>query len=62
MYSFGTHKTSTALGGALLLVRDHDVLRKMRRTQDRYPVQCRAAYMKKVLISIGLVTVTRPRP
>ena len=62
LYSFGTLKTSTALGGALLRVRDHDVLRKMRRTQDRYPVQCRAAYMKKLLISLVHVTVTRPRP
>jgi perosamine synthetase len=62
MYSFGTLKTSTALGGAILRVRDHDVLRKMRRTQDRYPVQYRAAYTKKLLISLGLVTVTRPRP
>ena len=62
MYSFGTLKTSTALGGALLRVRDQDVLHKMRRTQARYPVQRRAAYAKKLLISLGLVTVTRPRP
>jgi dTDP-4-amino-4,6-dideoxygalactose transaminase len=62
MYSFGTLKTSTALGGALLRIRDHDVLRKMRRTQAHYPVQRRTGYMKKLLISLGLVTVTRPRP
>jgi perosamine synthetase len=62
MYSFGTLKTSTALGGALLRVHDYDVLRKMRRTQDHFPVQRRAAYMKKLLISLGLVTVARPRP
>jgi perosamine synthetase len=62
MYSFGTLKTSTALGGALLRIRDHDVLGKMRRTQAHYPVQCRTAYMKKLLISLGLVKVTRPRP
>jgi dTDP-4-amino-4,6-dideoxygalactose transaminase len=62
MYSFGTLKTSTALGGALLRIRDHDVLRKMRRAQASYPVQRRAAYMKKLLISLGLVTVTRPLP
>jgi dTDP-4-amino-4,6-dideoxygalactose transaminase len=62
MYSFGTLKTSTALGGAVLRMRDHDVLRKMRRTLAHYPVQRRASYMKKLLISLGLVTVTRPRP
>jgi perosamine synthetase len=61
MYSFGTLKTSTALGGALLRIRDRDVLRQMRRTQARYPVQRRYAYMKKLLISLGLITVTRPR-
>ena len=62
MYSFGTLKTSTALGGAVLWMRDHAVLREMHRTQARYPVQRRASYMKKLLISLGLVTVTRPRP
>jgi hypothetical protein len=61
MYSFGTLKTSTALGGALLRIRDHDVLRKMRRTRDLYPAQSRTAYVKKLLISLGLLTFTRPR-
>ena len=62
MYSFGTLKTSTALGGALMRIRDHDVLRKMRRTLAHYPMQHRCSYTKKLLISLGLVTVTRPRP
>jgi perosamine synthetase len=62
MYSFGTLKTSTALGGAVLWMRDHTVLRTMRRVQIGYPVQRRTAYMKKLLSSLGLVTVTRPRP
>jgi dTDP-4-amino-4,6-dideoxygalactose transaminase len=61
MYSFGTLKTSTALGGAVLWMRDHGVRRKMCHTQARYPVQRRTAYMKKLLISLGLVTVVRPR-
>jgi perosamine synthetase len=62
MYSFGTLKTATALGGAVLRMRDRAVLRDMRRTQARYPVQRRASYLKKLLISLGLVTVTRPWP
>jgi perosamine synthetase len=62
MYSFGTLKTSTALGGAVLRMRDHAVLREMRRTQAHYPVQRRASYLKKLLLSLGLVSVTRPRP
>jgi dTDP-4-amino-4,6-dideoxygalactose transaminase len=62
MYSFGTLKTSTALGGAVLRMRDHAVRRKMLYTQAHYPVQRRLSYMKKLLISLGIVTVTRPRP
>jgi perosamine synthetase len=62
MYSFGTLKTSTALGGAVLWIRDRGVRRTMRHMQARYPVQRRAGYMKKLLISLGLITVSRPRP
>jgi dTDP-4-amino-4,6-dideoxygalactose transaminase len=62
MYSFGTLKTSTALGGAVLRVGDHEVLRRMRRTQDHNPVQSRAEYVRKLLISLALVELTRPRP
>jgi perosamine synthetase len=62
MYSFGTLKTSTALGGAVLRVRDHDVLRGMREIQASYPVQRRGEYLKKLLKVLGLVVVSRPRP
>ena len=37
MYSFGTLKTSTALGGAILRVRDREVLGRMRGIQASYP-------------------------
>jgi perosamine synthetase len=62
MYSFGTLKTSTALGGAVLRVRDREALRKMRESQARYPVQHRGPYLKKLLMALGLVVVSRPRP
>ena len=62
MYSFGTLKTSTALGGAVLRVRDRDVLRGMREIQASYPVQRRGEYLKKLLKVLGLVVVSRPRP
>jgi hypothetical protein len=62
MYSFGTLKTSTALGGAVLRVRDRGTLRKMRHVQAGYPVQGRGPYLKKLLKALGLVTVSRPRP
>jgi len=60
MYSFGTLKTSTALGGAVLRVRDRDALRKMRETQADYPVQRRSPYLKKLLTALGLVMISRP--
>ncbi len=62
MYSFGTLKTSTALGGAILRVRDRGVLRKMREVQSGYPVQRRGPYLEKLLKALGLVAVSRPRP
>jgi perosamine synthetase len=62
MYSFGTLKTSTALGGAVLRVRDKVVLRRMREIQASYPVQRRGEYLKKLLRVLGLVMVSRPRP
>lgn len=49
MYSFGPIKTSTALGGALLRVRDRDLLSKMRVRQQGYPVASRGAYARRVL-------------
>jgi perosamine synthetase len=62
MYSFGTLKTSTALGGAVLRVRDREVLRRMREKGASYPVQRRGEYLKKLLKVLGLVAVSRPRP
>jgi perosamine synthetase len=62
MYSFGTLKTSTALGGAVLRVRDREVLRKMHETQARYAVQRRGAYLKRLLVALGIVMLSEPRP
>jgi perosamine synthetase len=62
MYSFGTLKTSTALGGAILRVRDREVLDRMRGIQASYPLQGRGAYLKKLLKVFGLVVASRPRP
>jgi dTDP-4-amino-4,6-dideoxygalactose transaminase len=62
MYSFGILKTSTALGGAVLRVRDRGVLRKMRETQAHYPVQRRSHYFKKLVMALGIVAISRPRP
>lgn len=62
MYSFGTLKTSTAMGGAVFRVRDRGVLRSMRELQAAYPVQRRRWYLNKLLRALGLAVITRPRP
>jgi perosamine synthetase len=62
MYSFGTLKTSTALGGAVLRVGDREVLGRMRVSQASYPVQRRATYLQKLLKVLGFVAASHPRP
>jgi perosamine synthetase len=48
MFSFGTIKNSTALGAAVLRVRDAALLAKMRATQAQYPIQGRWTYLKRL--------------
>jgi perosamine synthetase len=49
MFSFGPVKSATALGGAILRVRNPDVLREMRQRQATYPLQTRSAYGRRLL-------------
>jgi dTDP-4-amino-4,6-dideoxygalactose transaminase len=49
MFSFGSIKTATALGGGLLRVRDADVLARMREFQAAYPLQSRSGFAKKIV-------------
>src|SRR3546814_4011443 len=53
MFSFGPLKTATALGGAILRVRDAGLRGKMGVIQDTYPVQPAGAYGKRVLKFMG---------
>jgi hypothetical protein len=62
MYSFGTLKTSTALGRAVLRVRDCEVLSRMRDLQAAYPVQRRGTYVKKLLKALVLLNALRYLP
>lgn len=48
LFSFGTIKTSTALGGALSTVREPVVLKRMRVRQSEYPVRSRHVMATKV--------------
>jgi dTDP-4-amino-4,6-dideoxygalactose transaminase len=60
MYSFGTLKTSTALGGAVLRVRDREVLRGMQRLRRDYPTQRRSEYLARLIKALCLVAASRP--
>jgi dTDP-4-amino-4,6-dideoxygalactose transaminase len=60
MYSFGALKTCTALGGALLRVKDPAVLRRMRAVQLQWPVQARRAYAAGVLKFLVFSFATSP--
>jgi perosamine synthetase len=48
-YSFGPIKTATALGGAIVRVRDAKILAEMQRRQDQYPVQRQRSYAVRLM-------------
>jgi len=62
MFSFGILKTGTSLGGAMLTVRDTDLLARMRRLQARWPVQAPRSQLKRVIQAAAFVVLTRPVP
>lgn len=47
MFSFGPIKTATALGGAILTVRDRELLNAMREQHRRYPLQLKWKFLKR---------------
>ncbi|MFO1011852.1 MAG: DegT/DnrJ/EryC1/StrS family aminotransferase [Planctomycetota bacterium] len=60
MFSFGPIKTSAALAGGVLVVRDASVLAPMRAAHAAWPVQGNGLYAKRVLKYAGLKAVTTP--
>ena len=60
LFSFGPIKTATALGGALLTVRDPEVLAEMRRLREEYPVQTRRSYLRKLIKYGCLKAISTP--
>jgi perosamine synthetase len=62
MFSFGILKTATALGGAMLTVRDAGLRAEMRSIQSRWPVQRRRAQLKRIAQTAAFVTLTKPVP
>ena len=49
LFSFGPLKTVSALGGALLWVRDSRIFSKMGRLHGKYPVQSNSDYAKRIV-------------
>jgi dTDP-4-amino-4,6-dideoxygalactose transaminase len=62
LFSFGPIKTATALGGALLRVRDAALLARMRRLQGEYPRQSRLDYLGRVAKYSGLKLLSARLP
>jgi perosamine synthetase len=62
MFSFGILKTATALGGAMLTVRDPRLRERMREIQRRWPVQSRRSHLKRIAQTVSFVGLTRPAP
>jgi decaprenylphospho-beta-D-ribofuranose 2-oxidase len=60
MFSFGSIKTMTSLGGALLRVKDADLLRKMRAIYRTHPAQTRNEFARTLLIHVILKLFTLP--
>src|SRR6266446_37749 len=60
MFSFGSIKTMTALGGALLCVKNVELLRKMRVIQRTHPAQTRKEFAKVILTHVILKVFTLP--
>ena len=62
MFSFGSIKTNTALGGAMLTVGDPGLLQAMRTVQSAQPVQRRQTFLRKVVKYSGIKLVSSPGP
>jgi len=60
MFSFGSIKTATALVGALIRLKDPQLLEKMRTLQQKYPAQSRAEYFHLVFTHILVKLFTIP--
>jgi dTDP-4-amino-4,6-dideoxygalactose transaminase len=61
MFSFGPIKTGTALGGALLRVRDAGLRERMRARQAGYPLQKRRVYLCRLLKYAAFRALSYPK-
>ncbi len=58
MFSFGSIKRQTALGGGLLRFKDASLAEQVRQRQATYPRQARSSYLKRVTTMIVLKAVS----
>jgi dTDP-4-amino-4,6-dideoxygalactose transaminase len=61
LFSFGSIKTATALGGALIQVNDKTLRERMRMLNDNLPLQPRFGYAKRLARFAVLLILGRPR-
>lgn len=62
MFSFGTIKTATALGGAILVFRRNELLvNKIRELHNSYPIQIWQEFLKKTLKYIVIHFLSSPK-
>jgi perosamine synthetase len=60
MFSFGTLKTATALGGALFTVRNASLLPRMREIQAAWPPQRPSSHLVRLARTAAFLRLTRP--
>jgi FAD/FMN-containing dehydrogenase len=60
MFSFGSIKTATALVGALIRLKDPQLLQKMRSLQQSYPLQSHAEYLHLIFTHVLVKLFTIP--
>jgi len=60
MFSFGSIKTSTALGGAVVRAKDPELLREMDSIQAEYAVQRRSEYLQALFTHVAVKLFTIP--
>ncbi len=61
LFSFGSIKRATALGGCVVRVRDRGLRERMAAIQSAWPVQSRREYAARAVKFSALVLLTRPR-
>ena len=62
MWSFGSIKTATALGGAMFSVRDSDLRERMQRSLGQRPVQSRWLFARRIVKYAMIRFACRPLP